>query len=112
MILSMYILYKAYQVVESKPSIMSSDDTRITDDCIYIALHSLFALYGLDASLTLCDDVCTGLGVDSVADLAECDEEILKTLPAHVKTQLTPQWRENFVKMCECRAPPADLSRS
>ena len=82
------------------------------------ALYDLFALYGLDAPVpidvkltcafyadTLCHEVCTGLGVDSVADLADCDETMLDALPAYVKTELTPQWRENFMKMCECRAP-------
>ena len=83
------------------------------------ALQAVFALHfeseeKIDQrhAIALCSEICTELGVDKVDDLAECDEKILETLPPYVKTQLTPQWRENFVKMCECRAPPADLSRS
>ena len=56
-------------------------------------------------AISLCHEVCTELGVDCVADLALVEEAHIHSesvsLSTHVKTQLTPQWREKFWKMCQ-----------
>ena len=72
------------------------------------ALQALFALhfeseveFDQRYAMALCSEVCTGLGVDCVADLALVDEEMLEELPTYLKTQLTLPWREKFLKMCQ-----------